>query len=56
MPSLFRSFGKMTRAFHLPPYTNLESIKARVEDGVLTIEVGKTEEKQEAEGFEVQVE
>lgn len=52
-----RSFGKIARSFHLPPYADLQSVKARVENGVLTIEVGKKpEEKVEPAGIDIQVE
>lgn len=39
-----RSFGTFSRSFSLPANADGEHIKARFEDGVLTVEVRKTEE------------
>lgn len=40
-----RCFGKFERAFNLPDYVDSEKIKAKYEDGILTITIPKKEEK-----------
>ena len=40
-----RSFGSFYRSFTLPTTVNPEDIKATYKDGILTVEVPKTEEK-----------
>ncbi|XP_074308185.1 17.4 kDa class I heat shock protein-like [Silene latifolia] len=40
-----RSSGKFMRRFRLPEYAKMEEVKAKMEDGVLTVTVPKVEEK-----------
>ncbi|AEH50122.1 Hsp20/alpha crystallin family protein [Pseudothermotoga thermarum] len=50
-----RSYGKFERAIRLPDYVDAEKIKARYENGVLTISIPKKEEKK-AKVVDVEVE
>jgi HSP20 family protein len=49
-----RSFGKFERAFLLPDYVDIQNIKAKYNDGVLTIELPK--KKEEKPALEIKVE
>ncbi|WP_448385043.1 Hsp20/alpha crystallin family protein [Fervidobacterium sp.] len=49
-----RSFGKFERAFSLPDYVDIQNIKAKYNDGVLTIELPK--KKEEKPALEIKVE
>jgi HSP20 family protein len=44
-----RSYGEFSRSFILPDYVNPDSIQAKFENGVITINLEKTEPKQPKE-------
>jgi HSP20 family protein len=48
-----RSSGKFLRWFRLPKNTKVDEVKAGLENGVLTVTVPKTEEKQEVKAIDI---